>query len=235
LHEACPQQPLQRPIKRPRPEPHGALGTRCHTLHDCVAVQLPVREREQDVERCGRQRQVCLGRPAGPPFRDHGSLPDISMLDIVINLTPPGAPRQPRGANPTSAAFPPVVARTACPNHGCRWSLGRSAVAAAPYILSNVATTSPIVPSGAIQPPSMSGKSSLQLSHFFPLANLMGHQKLSTLRSISAPREYTPVIQSQYRHQIRSCPTRPLNFWRVTFTQSAWRYRGRPTSGVRMG
>src|SRR5437879_13532304 len=81
----------------------------------------------------------------------------------------------------------------------------------------------------------MSGKSSLQLSHFFPLAKRMGHQKLSTLRNISAPREYTPVIQSQYRHQIRSCPTRPLNFWRLTFTQSAWRYRGRPTSGVRLG
>src|SRR5438105_9267588 len=47
----------------------------------------------------------------------------------------------------------------------------------------------------------------------------MGHQKLSTLRSISAPRAYTPVIQSQYRHQMRSCPTSPVNFWRLTFTQ----------------
>src|SRR2546426_9812953 len=52
--------------------------------------------------------------------------------------------------------------------------------------------------------------------YFFPLAKRMGHQKLSTLRSISAPRAYTPVIQSQYRHQIRSCPTSPVNFWRLT-------------------
>src|SRR2546427_9351944 len=135
----------------------------------------------------------------------------------------------------TSVAFAPTVVRTECPNHGCRWSRGSRAVAAAPYISSNVVTTSPIVPSGATHPPWMSGKSSLQLSHFFPLAKRMGHQKLSTLRSISAPRAYTPVIQSQYRHQIRSCPTKPLNFWRLTFTQSAWRYRGRPTSGVRIG
>src|SRR5437667_168305 len=104
-----------------------------------------------------------------------------------------------------------------------------------PFFFSKVATTSPIVASGATHPSSMSGKSSLQFSHFFPLAKRMGHQKLSTLRSISAPRAYTPVIQSQYRHQIRSCPTKPLNFWRLTFTQSAWRYRGRPTSGVRIG
>src|SRR5207249_8808097 len=52
------------------------------------------------------------------------------------------------------------------PNHGCRWSCGRGAVAAAPYFVSKVATTSAIVPSGATHPPLMSGKSSLQLSHF---------------------------------------------------------------------
>src|SRR2546426_3518781 len=136
---------------------------------------------------------------------------------------------------PLTVAFRSTVSRTGCPNHGCRWSRGRSAVAGAPYIFSKVATTSPIVASGATHPSWMSGKSSLQFSHFFPLAKRMGHQKLSTLRSISAPRAYTPVIQSQYRHQIRSCPTRPWNFWRLTFTQSAWRYRGSPTRGVRIG
>src|SRR2546425_9119754 len=34
-----------------------------------------------------------------------------------------------RAAYVTSAAFPSTVMRTGCPNHGCRWSRGRSAVA----------------------------------------------------------------------------------------------------------
>src|SRR5438309_7878596 len=52
--------------------------------------------------------------------------------------------------------------------------------------------------------PILSGKSSLQVSHFFPLAKRMGHQKLSTLRSISPPRaytrseEHTSELQSQF-------------------------------------
>ena len=48
-----------------------------------------------------------------------------------------------------------------------------------------------------------------------------GHQKLSTLRSISVPSDQIPVIQSQYRHQIRSCSTSPSNLCRETLTQSA--------------
>jgi len=110
-----------------------------------------------------------------------------------------------------------------CPNHV------RGPVV---YISSIFVTTSAIVPSLSTQPPLMSGKSTAQFAHFLSLRNRIGHQKLSTLRSISEPSDHTPVIQSQYRHQIRSCPTSPLNFCRETFTQSALRYFGRSISQV---
>ena len=97
------------------------------------------------------------------------------------------------------------------------------------------ANPSAIVPVEGTQPPLMSGKSTEQFSHFSGELKRIGHQKLSTLRSISLPRLHTPVIQSQYRHQIRSCPTRPLNFWRETLTHSAWLYFGSRTSQCKGG
>src|ERR1700722_5294976 len=78
----------------------------------------------------------------------------------------------------------------------------------------------------------MSGKSTTQLAHFCSLAKRIGHQNDSTFRSISEASDQMPVIQSQYKHQIRSCPTRPLNLCRETLTQSALRYLGNATSQV---
>ena len=53
----------------------------------------------------------------------------------------------------------------------------------------------------------------LPIKYVFDMSerNRIGHQKLSTFLSISVPRDQTPVIQSQYRHQMRSCPTSPSN------------------------
>jgi exonuclease III len=40
-------------------------------------------------------------------------------------------------------------------------------------------------------------------------------------RGREKPSDHTPVIQSQCRHQMRSWPTKPWNFWRETFTHSS--------------
>src|SRR5690606_13605619 len=101
---------------------------------------------------------------------------------------------------------------------GC-WNQLRGASVPSGYFSSRRRVTSLILASARAHS-TRSGKSSLQFSHFVLSPNLIGHQKDSTLRSISAPSEYTPVIQSQYKHQMRSWPTRPLNFCRETFTQS---------------
>src|SRR5262249_30687756 len=95
-----------------------------------------------------------------------------------------------------TGSFPSTVSRAGCPNQG--WG------PCAGYFASSTDATSAIVPSAGTHPLNTSGKSTAQFAHFFPLANRIGHQKLSTFRSISDPSDHTPVIQSQYRHQIRS-------------------------------
>jgi len=61
-------------------------------------MQLPVRQREQDMERCGRERQISLWQAADVSFPDYGFplLADttISMFDIVPNVPTTAVPVQ---------------------------------------------------------------------------------------------------------------------------------------------
>src|SRR5262245_1336706 len=95
---------------------------------------------------------------------------------------------------------------------------------------SSVPTTSAMFPRAWTYSAWTSGKSIAQFAHFFSHEKRIGHQKDSTLRSISVPSDQTPVIQSQYKHQMRSWPIRPLNFWRETLIHSAPLYGGKLTS-----
>ena len=75
----------------------------------------------------------------------------------------------------------------------------------------------------------------LQFSHFFLLSKRSGHQNDSTFLSISEPSDQTPVIQSQYKHQIKSCPTKFSNLNRLTRTHSLCLYFGKRISQTSQG
>src|SRR5690606_19066496 len=57
LHHALLEEPLDRAVQRPRPQPHLPSRPLFDVPHDRVAVALSIHQREQDVEHRGRERQ----------------------------------------------------------------------------------------------------------------------------------------------------------------------------------
>src|SRR5918998_2975499 len=69
LDHAALLQALERPVERARPQPHPPSGPLPHLQHDPVAVTFTVGQRQQDVQRDGRQGQK--GSRIARPFPRH--------------------------------------------------------------------------------------------------------------------------------------------------------------------
>src|ERR1043165_9317629 len=120
----------------------------------------------------------------------------VTRIGGTYPRPPPSSPAEPARVSPSllySTDFLSTVNLTGCPNHALT-------PPGPGYFSSRTFVTAPMSLPAATHPPFRSGKSIWQFSHFSGDVNRIGHQKLSTFRSISVPSDQTPVIQSQYKH-----------------------------------